>query len=476
MLTRFEVSGFKNLRDVAVDLGPFTCIAGPNGVGKSNLFDAIAFLGALADHSFNDAIASVRSVPGQRGTQESVLSAAVLSGEENLRLAAEMIIPGSLRDARGRRVTLRDTYLRYEVELGVDTEYRGNRSAPIRLITESLESATRPPACPALMDAVKVSQSKETYIETDPQIPVSHDEEGEPTAREPGAFLYDRGMEASLGPFGDMGFMYNPDEYFFFRDLDRTVLSQSRAGTVPGQVAAQLRSWRFLALEPSLIRAADSIDEAGHLADSGAHLPAALNARAEERGAQIYDGLRRALGDLLDLRHLEVIRNGDFLELRAQVGEGPELPARALSDGSLRLLVLGALATGIDGAGAVFIEEPENGVHPARLRALLDLLRSMAGPRQEGQEGYGQVVINTHSPYVVQEVLEAAPGDVLCAVSWRRSSGAGEVTTSTSFHPLPGTWRAAGREGPGDERRIQPVSRTELIDFLESPVMAEGEQ
>ncbi|BDA65075.1 AAA family ATPase [Actinomyces capricornis] len=472
MLTRFEVSGFKNLRDVAVDLGPFTCIAGPNGVGKSNLFDAIAFLGALADHSFNDAIASVRSVPGQRGTQESVLSAAVLSGEENLRLAAEMIIPGSLRDARGRRVTLRDTYLRYEVELGVDTEYRGNRSAPIRLITESLESATRPPACPALAEAVQVPQSRRTYIEPGPQIPLAY-EAGSGTMVWD---VYDRDPEEYLGPRDDGEFPSIPDHSYFVGELDRTALSQARAGTVPGQVAAQLRSWRFLALEPSLIRAADSIDEAGRLADSGAHLPAALNARAEERGAQIYDGLRRALGDLLDLRHLEVIRNGDFLELRAQVGEGPELPARALSDGSLRLLVLGALATGIDGAGAVFIEEPENGVHPARLRALLDLLRSMAGPRQEGQEGYGQVVINTHSPYVVQEVLEAAPGDVLCAVSWRRSSGAGEVTTSTSFHPLPGTWRAAGREGPGDERRIQPVSRTELIDFLESPVMAEGEQ
>ena len=43
MLTRFKVNGFKNL--VAVDLrfGPFTCIAGANGVGKSNLFDAIRY-------------------------------------------------------------------------------------------------------------------------------------------------------------------------------------------------------------------------------------------------------------------------------------------------------------------------------------------------------------------------------------------------------------------------------------------------
>ncbi len=49
MLTRLKVNGFKNLVNVDVSLGPFTCIAGVNGVGKSNLFDAIMFLSALAD-------------------------------------------------------------------------------------------------------------------------------------------------------------------------------------------------------------------------------------------------------------------------------------------------------------------------------------------------------------------------------------------------------------------------------------------
>ena len=48
MLTRLKVSGFKNLVDVDVSLSPFTCVVGPNGVGKSNLFDAISFLSALA--------------------------------------------------------------------------------------------------------------------------------------------------------------------------------------------------------------------------------------------------------------------------------------------------------------------------------------------------------------------------------------------------------------------------------------------
>ncbi len=64
MLTRLQVNGFKNLVDVDVRFGPFTCVAGANGVGKSNLFDAIIFLSALADKSLVDAAASVR---GRRG-------------------------------------------------------------------------------------------------------------------------------------------------------------------------------------------------------------------------------------------------------------------------------------------------------------------------------------------------------------------------------------------------------------------------
>lgn len=57
MLTRFEVSGFKNLSDVTVDFSAFTCIAGENGVGKSNLFDAVQFLAATAQgHSSRPAL------------------------------------------------------------------------------------------------------------------------------------------------------------------------------------------------------------------------------------------------------------------------------------------------------------------------------------------------------------------------------------------------------------------------------------
>jgi AAA15 family ATPase/GTPase len=79
MLTRLKVNGFKNLVEVDVRFGPFTCVAGANGVGKSNLFDAITFLSALADKSLVDAAASVRAEKGGRLISEAYFTASAMS-------------------------------------------------------------------------------------------------------------------------------------------------------------------------------------------------------------------------------------------------------------------------------------------------------------------------------------------------------------------------------------------------------------
>ncbi|MCU0571237.1 MAG: AAA family ATPase [Oculatellaceae cyanobacterium Prado106] len=72
MLTRLKISGFKNLVDVDVRFGAFTCIAGANGVGKSNLFDAIRFLSSLADLPLIEAALSVRDEAGKTGDIRSL--------------------------------------------------------------------------------------------------------------------------------------------------------------------------------------------------------------------------------------------------------------------------------------------------------------------------------------------------------------------------------------------------------------------
>ena len=67
MLTHLEVDGFKNLVGFSVDFGPFTCVAGPNSVGKSNLLDAIRFLSLLTDHSITEAALLIRGSGAESG-------------------------------------------------------------------------------------------------------------------------------------------------------------------------------------------------------------------------------------------------------------------------------------------------------------------------------------------------------------------------------------------------------------------------
>src|SRR5215211_3803490 len=93
MLTRLRVSGFKNLVDVDVRFGPFTCIAGVNGVGKSNLFDAISFLRALADRPLLDAALSIRAEGDRLSDVRSLFHRGGNVFADQMSFEVEMIVP-----------------------------------------------------------------------------------------------------------------------------------------------------------------------------------------------------------------------------------------------------------------------------------------------------------------------------------------------------------------------------------------------
>ena len=380
MLTRFEVSGFKNLRDVVVDFGPFTCIAGPNGVGKSNLFDAIQLLSALSRTPFSRAFGEIRAGGGQRGTVRSMLSPRVLAGEENLRLAAELIVPGTTEIVHRSpfmttgavRRNVRNTFLRYEIELSVDDS---DGVAPrLGIVRESL-APLRMESLPEPMRAVFADYVVEGEWNNINDIFVTHPlrpcEKGVPTI-----YVLDTTFDEERDPYDFM-------DSIEVNGMEETALSMVDLD-VPPEVRAvrrEMASWRFLSLEPSAMRAADSVDEVGPISATGAHVPAFLHRRERRDGSAVCDEVRRAVSALVDIRSLRVVPNGDFLELRARLGEGPELPARSLSDGTLRFLTLAALGVS-DDIGLIALEEPENGIHPAKIEAMLGLLRSLSQPEE----------------------------------------------------------------------------------------------
>lgn len=502
MLTRFEVSGFKNLRDVVVDFGPFTCIAGPNGAGKSNLFDAIQLLSALSRTSFSRAFGEIRAGGGQRGTVRSMLSPRVLAGEENLRLAAELIVPGTtevsyrsifkVTEVVRRNIRLHNTFLRYEIELSVDDS---DGVAPrLGIVRESLA----PLGIGSLPDPMRAVCADYVVSESWSNIFATCSDEN---PRRGGTVFVD-----ILDQIDDeeMGLVDLVDSV----EIDGTkaaVLSMTDLVVAPEvrAVRREMASWRFLSLEPSAMRAADDVDEVGPISATGAHVPAFLHRREQRTGSAVCDEVRRAAAALVDIRTLRVVPNGDFLELRAQLGEGPELPARSLSDGTLRFLTLAALGVS-DDIGLIALEEPENGIHPAKIEAMLGLLRSLSQPEEpekpeeknysdpwsrlestdptESIDPIGpkigrlrQVLVNTHSPYLVEEVLRRAPDDVLCAVLWARQDPDGRRSSSASFHPLAGTWRVQRWKERGGPRAMAPVSRSRLVDYLRDPAAEDAE-
>jgi predicted ATPase len=82
------------------------------------------------------------------------------------------------------------------------------------------------------------------------------------------------------------------------------------------------------------------------------------------------------------------------------------LPIKAASNGVLgTLLSLSAAAGGREG-GIVFIDEPDNGLHPSAIRALVGAFRKLH------QHHGTHVVLATHSP-VILDAFSDAPEDPL---------------------------------------------------------------
>jgi len=84
---------------------------------------------------------------------------------------------------------------------------------------------------------------------------------------------------------------------------------------------------------------------------------------------------------------------GLYFKLRSG---GPLVPASQASDGTLLILAYLAILYLPEPPTMLLIEEPENGMHPKRLRDVLGVLRQLVG-----EQSHTQVVLTTHSPYAL---------------------------------------------------------------------------
>ncbi len=139
MLTRLEVHGFKNLLNFSVDFGPFNCIAGPNGVGKSNIFDAIRFLSLLTDHTLVEAALKIRGANAEIANLEDVFWTDGKHRMDRLEIAVEMIVDKPVKDDFGRKANASSTFLRYEIKIGYVKPEMDETLGRLQLISERYE-------------------------------------------------------------------------------------------------------------------------------------------------------------------------------------------------------------------------------------------------------------------------------------------------------------------------------------------------
>jgi predicted ATPase len=479
MLTRLRVSGFKNLLDLDLHFGPFTCVVGVHGAGKSNLFDAVGFLGALADHSLVDAAQSVRS-EGRRATDvDSLFLRAGADSVAEMSFAAEMIVPGAAMDDLGQTASPSITFLHYHLVLARRQDAASSHLGPLEIVKEELSHINLGEAYRHLPFPHRAATWRRSAVSGSRRAPYFIS-----TEREGGSRLVTIHQDGGGG-----GPRSVPAQ-----SLPRTVLSAANAAESPTALAArrEMQSWRLLRLEPSSLREPDDFRAPTSLGSNGAHLAATLHylataawpmdaggaagaapparedlygalaarlAAMGEVGAIGAIGGLGAIGEEIAAIRVETDAKRELLTVMAAGPDGVAHAARSLSDGALRVLALAVLAVDPRAAGLLCLEEPENGIHPARIPALVRLLQAIPTDVDEPvgiANPLRQVIVNTHSPAVVSEVPDAS----LLVAEPQETSLAGQSARSVVFRALAGTWRAPLQQG------VAAASRAELLGPL----------
>ena len=444
MLTRLEVNGFKNLVDFALDFGPYTCIAGPNGVGKSNIFDAIRFLSLLTECTINQAALQIRYAGEDTGDIADLFFSGSGERHERIEFAAEMIVGRRVSDDFGRKVEPSSSFLRYEVAFRYEAPSAATGPlGGLVLEREELGPITTGRAARHLRFPHSKAKFRDSVVYNNrhsrsPYISTYVDQDSEQATI---VVHQDGGSHGRGRPAPAEG-------------ATRTIIGTENTAATPTILAArrEMQSWRIMALEPSAMRRPDRYTQAPGIAANGAHIPATLQNLsniAPEQGESphtVFQMVSIFLSELVPVKMVSVVTDDvrQLLSLEVEEQSGLKLRASSISDGTLRFLALAALAEVVDENAVICMEEPENGIHPAKLGAMNRLLHDIAVDAEEPVEydnPLRQVIVATHSPYFVQ--LQDKNDLVLAKDRMFRADSGQIVEHVLKCHPYRGTWRCS---------------------------------
>ncbi|MGL4383896.1 MAG: AAA family ATPase [Flavobacterium sp.] len=387
MITYIKINGFKSFHNFEMEFAPFTVIAGANASGKSNLFDALTLLSRLAE---TDNLK--RAFGEQRG---EFIELFTQYGDDNyateIEFVVEMLVNKNIKDAWGNDSKLKYTRLRYEITIARISNLTGIQE--VKVVKENL---------------FKINHQDDIWASN--IIPNKSLEFWKPkvvTGKRGVPYLetiIENGIPTTIlvPQDGSSGFKKS----FPLSYAPRTVLSTIDTVEFPHVLAAkeEMKSWKFLQLNPEDLRQATSKNNGEDtISVSGKNLAAALF-RIKQNDKYSLKEISRKLNSFLpNFTEVDVVddnENKQYL-IKLKDVDKKEFSSRVLSEGTLRILALCILEFDEKHTGLLCFEEPENGIHPFRIKAMTELLKDLSVDFNEVEIPLRQVIVNTHSPVLV---------------------------------------------------------------------------
>ncbi|MDQ8144276.1 MULTISPECIES: AAA family ATPase [Chryseobacterium] len=398
MITKIKINGFKSFHNFEMSFTPFTVIAGTNASGKSNLFDALILLSKLAE---TDNIK--RALSEQRGEFLELFTMYDLNHYSNMmEFEVEMLVNKKVKDAWGNEAVLKYTRLRYHIKLKRFINKSGLDD--VELIYESLVNLKKN------KDDEWVKYIPKSYTEN--WIPKVEGNRGKPYLD---TIKVNEIDTVSIHQDGSKG---GSIRHIPLVNANRTVLSSIDTVDFKHILAAkeEMRSWKFLQLNPDDLREPTSKNNGeDEISQTGKNLAAALFRISQNNLfaiGEISRKLNQFLPNFVEVKIVDDKENRQYIIKLIDVDK-KEYTSRVLSEGTLRILTLCILEYDEEFSGLLCFEEPENGINPQRVSTMLDLLTDLSSDFSDDQAPLRQVIVNTHSPVLVGNLMKNYKNDQL---------------------------------------------------------------
>jgi predicted ATPase len=200
------------------------------------------------------------------------------------------------------------------------------------------------------------------------------------------------------------------------KEASRTALSTITTAEFPHLYALRevLTNIRFLEINPRAARNANDRFEDRVLKADASNLAAVLahlkeQTANEHRPNGVLSDIAADLASLIpSVSSLEIQNDPHQRQYSFSLGFTGDLTfsSRVISDGTLRLLALLTILDDPNRRGTLCFEEPENGVHEGRVPMLVEFLRNAANISPDPAAPSFQILLNTHSPIVMEQLRD----------------------------------------------------------------------